>query len=956
MDRLPKVEQTFMKEIPLMHHREYPGLLLKARVIAIQNTQVGKPTILKICEDAAIVYEAFKRHGRMESLDQAILLLQIAMKLVPPPGAESLILNQLGSWLRDRFERLGNLSDITGSIERLQAAVNFTSDDNHSKPGYLNSLGSSFMMRFERFNRADDLNSAILSRKTAVNLMSSGNPQKPGLSSNLGASLQVRFEKFGETVDLDDAILSYQTAVDLTSDDSPSKITSLNDLGQCLVNRFTRFGNIIDLDSAIQSLQTAVNLNTGVSLIKMETKLGVQSELLDQLGSWLRRRFEQLGNLPDINESIERLQAAVNLISNDHLNKPGYLSNLGNSFVRRFERLGKVDDLDNAILSNKTAVDLMFDGHPGKSALLHNLGGSLQVRFDRFGNTADLNNTILSYQAAIDLTPDSHPGKASSLSNLGTSLINRFDRLGNIVDLDNAIQSLQAAVDFTLDSDPNKPACLSNLGVSLEIRFERLDNITDLTNAILAHQAAVNLIPDGHPYKPGRLNNLGSSLANRFKRLGNVEDLDNAILSVQAAVNLTPDGHPEKRRLLSNLGSSFETRFRQSGSIADLDNAILTKQTSLDLTPESHPEKPVCLSNLGNSLITRFKQLKNTVDLENALSSTQAAVNLTPDDHHGKSSYLINLGSAFETRFYHIQDSSDAESAISHFSTAAKSPFGPPTTRFSAVERWISVASIISHQSLLSAYECALEIMPLLAWLGLPIPDRHRHLAQIGGITREAVATAIAAEQYEKALEWLEQGRSIVWTQILQLRTPVDELRAIRPELADSLMRVSQLLDRGPQPKDRMIGELQAPEDEGERYRALTIEWESIIKQARSLPNFENFLRPPNSLKLMKAAQDGPIIVLNIAKERCDALALVPGLEEIVQIPLPDITSKRITELRDELKDMLYTNGIRLRAAMRVPEGNDEEDCRHILAELWNGIVKPVLDSLAFFVRVIPRP
>jgi hypothetical protein len=245
-----------------------------------------------------------------------------------------------------------------------------------------------------------------------------------------------------------------------------------------------------------------------------------------------------------------------------------------------------------------------------------------------------------------------------------------------------------------------------------------------------------------------------------------------------------------------------------------------------------------------------------------------------------------------------------------------------------------------------------LDILPLLAWQGLPLADRHRHLAEIGGVTRDAVAASIAAQQYETALEWLEHGRSIVWTQILQLRTPVDELRIIKPDLADRLIQVSLMLDRSLYPSEFSSGSMLSSEEEGRRYRALTVERESIIKQVRLLEDFENFLKSPCSSQLVKVAKDGPVVVLNIAKERCDALALVPGLEEIIHIPLPDITAKRVTELRDEMKDLLCTSGVRLRAAMRWTEG-EEADCRHILAELWNGIVKPVLDSLAFSVSFV---
>lgn len=148
---------------------------------------------------------------------------------------------------------------------------------------------------------------------------------------------------------------------------------------------------------------------------------------------------------------------------------------------------------------------------------------------------------------------------------------------------------------------------------------------------------------------------------------------------------------------------------------------------------------------------------------------------------------------------------------------------------------------------------------------------------------------------------------------------------------------------------------MQSIEEEGRWYRTLTLEWEAIIGQVRSLPNFENFLRSPSTSQLINAARNGPVVVLNIAKARCDALALVPGFESVVHIPLPDMTTKKVAGLRAELKDLLHSSGVRIRApraALRMGDDEDEEDCKHILAELWSGLVKPVLDSLA----ISPHP
>ncbi|PVF92336.1 hypothetical protein CPB86DRAFT_802113 [Serendipita vermifera] len=570
--------------------------------------------------------------------------------------------------------------------------------------------------------------------------------------------------------------------------------------------------------------------------------------------------------------------------------------------------------------------------------------------FQRHGKLERLEQAITQYRTVIEVIPEDDPKVLALLNDLGISLCRRFGQLGSLDDINEAIERLEMAILLTPDDDSNKPGRLTNLGGALTRRFERVGNLDDLDKAIQQQEAAVYITPDGDPNKPGRLNNLGVSLNNRFERLGRLNDIEDATIRLQQAfrkaVNLTPSEHPDKPLRLANLGACLGTRFKHFGILEDIDDAIVQLQMAVDLTPDNYPNK--------------FRRFGNVTDLDDAIKNHEKALKLTPVTHSDRSSRLFNLALSYLDRFNLSPDASDAELAISNMSAAATLPNGPPAKRFNAADEWIKLASRIGHNSLLAAYGCALELMPFVAWLGLPIADRHQQLIKIGGIARDAAAAAISAEQSDKALEWLEQGRSIVWTQIIQLRTPVDDLREIDPKLADQLLRVSRLLDHGPQRTGFSDRGALSIEEEGRQYRALTAEWESIINQVRLLPSFKNFLRTPSLSQLTGTAHNGPVIIFNIAKIRCDALALLPELDDVIHILLPNITSGRITELRDELKDHLYSNGVRMRdtrAAMKFTDDSDEENCKQVLAELWNNLVKPVLDALAFSPHpdVLPR-
>jgi tetratricopeptide (TPR) repeat protein len=703
-------------------------------------------------------------------------------------------------------------------------------------------------------------------------------------------------------------------------------------------------GNLQSLEQAILKFQAIAEMTP-----ENDKRL---PDILNNIGSFLFCRFEALGRLADLTKAIEQLERALELTPDGDPYDYGCLTNLGNCLQARFLRLGNLADIDAAIARQQTAVDLIPDGRPDKPMCLTNLGNCLENRFQRLGNLDDIEAAIIRQQAAVNLATDDHPDKPSCLTNLGNCLQTRFERLGNLSDIDAAITQLQAAINLTQDGHPAKASRLNNLGNSLHIRFERLGNLGDLDAMIIQQQAAVNLTPDDHPDKPLYLGNLGSSLETRFQRLGNLHDIDVAITQQQTALNLLPDGHPKKPGRLTSLGNCLQSRFQRLGNLADIDAAIIHQKAAVDLTPDGHPNKPGWLSNLGVSLQIRFERLGSLDDVKSAITQQQESVNLTPDGHPDRPTRLVNLGDSFALRFFRFNDLLDAQTAISYFSASAQSSAGPPGTLLQAAKNWIAIASLIKHHSLLTAFERALDLMPRVAWLGLPISDRHEHLIRIGRIARDAAAVAISLGEYNKALEWLEQGRSIVWNQILQLRTPVDELRSIDSDLADRLVQVSRLLDGG----IKQEGSLGSAEEDAQRYRALTMEWESIIARIRSIPHFDDFLKAPKVSRLMDVALDGPVVVLNITEMRCDALALVAGIDEVIHIPLPDVTSKKATQLRDELKNLLYSSGLRLRGDRAAERWTDEEgsiDCKDILAEVWNGLVKPVLDSLAFSVSFL---
>jgi len=420
-------------------------------------------------------------------------------------------------------------------------------------------------------------------------------------------------------------------------------------------------------------------------------------------------------------------------------------------------------------------------------------------------------------------------------------------------------------------------------------------------------------------------------------------------LSKQNAVDLTPDGHPNKPCYLSNLGNALQTRFERVGNLTDIENAILSNQNAVDLTPDSHPNKPMRLSNLGNALQTRFERVGNLTDIENAILSNQNAVDLTPDGHPNKPSYLCNLGNALSLRLSRFRRPEDLEVMLQVYSQAANSPTGSPMTRFRAARAWAKHSDEYSRPSL-DAYACAIDLLPRIAWLGLPVTDQHAFLADIGRIVPKAVSAAIRVRELETAVQWVEQGRSIVWQNMLGLRTPVDGLRAEHPQLANKIQYIARQMEM-----------FHSDDTVGANIRSLhlSIDWNNTVEEIRRLPGFEGFLKARTFHQLAPVAYEGPVVILNVGDSQSDALILIPNESKkqasVVNIPLTRFSSESSRALCEKLMNLLKSVGVRARGEKRktgrvLPERGTNATFRNILRILWQDVVRPVIEALGYQV------
>ncbi|KAF5338698.1 hypothetical protein D9611_013317 [Ephemerocybe angulata] len=532
------------------------------------------------------------------------------------------------------------------------------------------------------------------------------------------------------------------------------------------------------------------------------------------------------------------------------------------------------------------------------------------------------------------------------------------------------ILARRKALKATPNDHPNLPLVLNNLGHSLLVRFEGAGDLSDVSEAITALRKVISLTPDDHPSLPIILGNLGSAHVFRFDRMKNPKDITEAISAHQKAVELTPHGHSTLSELLSTLGCSFTRLCESTGDRSAGAKAISTQQRAVELTPEGDRVLPAILNNLAIAFKHRFDHAGDPSDLNEAIRCLERSIKLLPDSHADLPCHTRNLGRYLHLRFVSGGDVKDLDVSIQQFRLGATCRFGTPWEMLLDAVKWVQVLRQNYPESteILHAYDTALGLVALRVGLEHTVRGRYSQLEGVSGMATEAAATAFALNRVDKALEWLEQGRCLVWNQLNSLRTPLDELRTHDRDLAQRVADLSRKLEsagstRGSSHLGMSPSEKASLEDEANAHLKLAREWGGLLDTVRAIPGFETFLKPALFTNILhRLPKSGYIVIINVDGRRCDAIALQAGFNEPLHIPLPEFTLHKANKYRNNLRVQLKSAGLRCRGGEELG-GTECDDGRRairpadkgrtsdetvygVLRGLWVEVVKPILDAL----------
>ncbi|MBT2422853.1 CHAT domain-containing protein [Streptomyces sp. ISL-22] len=783
---------------------------------------------------------------------------------------------------------------------------------------------------------------------------------------------------------LDEAVGHYRVAVGLALGGPDIPGLPLSHLSTALFHRFELGGRTADLDEAIRLREASITY-TAEENPELSRRLMLLSTLLTT-------RYQRTGRRPDLERAVSAGREAVDATPVDSHARARRLHHLAFALYLRYEHTYDLADLQEACDRAREAVESAWPDDPDRLDFAASLTHRLSARYDRLGDPADLDSPLRLLRSLLATAPEAQRAKARA--QLAWALLWKHERTGELADLESAIAHGRQALDATAPTDRARGRRLAEHANAYRIRYERLDAAEDLQEAIRLGAQAVSATAED----PIALQSLARSYLLRYRRTFEQADLDRAVRLLTRALDVQPAASPDSDRAVAmgDLADALKERYDNTFDPAVLDEAVKWKREATRTVPRSHERFGEFLSLLSRILLLRFEQTGNRADVEEAIETAEQAVAATAPAHHAYGSLLgglavalaaghgrqrdaldrpvalarqavataraddvfqprawRRLGDLLRRRYQHTGDRADLHEAVECWRRADAMPYATQQLRMECRSDWGRAGVELGDLALATdGYHRALLLLPELAWHGLPRTARERHLTDWSGIASTAAACHILAGAPERALELLEQGRTVVHNQLLRTRSDLSRLAERAPALADRMRRVRERLDTGRLAADADPAEMSdavlvsplARERVARERAELCREWDELLAEARGLDGFERFLAPVPYEDLRTAADGGPVVVVNVSPIACHALVVRGAPAPVEVVELPGLTDEAVTR-----RVLTFLNVLANRRRPQRPFLRREED-RHavhdLLEWLWDSIAEPVLDRV----------
>ncbi|KAF4415944.1 hypothetical protein FACUT_12975 [Fusarium acutatum] len=541
-----------------------------------------------------------------------------------------------------------------------------------------------------------------------------------------------------------------------------------------------------------------------------------------------------------------------------------------------------IDDPEALEQAIELCAELYRDSVAREGQLLtrraNNYAKALGHRYWQQGIREDLDKSIRLSEEAVAASPQAmsilsspigtiqqQPGlEVHALNTLAARLDELFQLTGSLESIDRSINIMErlVAAMHGPNWESSRIEWLGNLAASIQRRYEQNEGDTteDIDRAIQISREALQMMDGIDVRRPSMLCTLANALGGRVFATNDMDSLDEAIRLLREAQDTTSAKEARKVEVCFNLA----LRLLQRNAASDVNEAVSIAESALEHIHNNHPTQPH-LQNLLGALY--YEQYKKGFSKEVALKLLEISWEALRNPHYPSVLYRVQAG----RRILHL---------------------------CCEMKNW------------LAAYEAAIatiELIPKLSMREIRNSDKQRLLSKddVAGFSSDAAAAALnAGKGGLEVIRLLEMGRGSLASSVAELRTDLTSLRREHPEMAEKFIRLQDQLQIG-SPGQHHAGQ----------------EFDALLSDIRQKHGFEDFLMPPSNENILRAADHGPIVMLNQSEYRSGVDAILIERDNI-----------RVMNLKSSHQ------------GMSMPPGGLQD--KAFLERLWGSLVKPILEGL----------
>ncbi|KAH9162890.1 CHAT domain-containing protein [Lactarius sanguifluus] len=430
-----------------------------------------------------------------------------------------------------------------------------------------------------------------------------------------------------------------------------------------------------------------------------------------------------------------------------------------------------------------------------------------------------------------------------------------------------------------------------------------------------------------------------------------MERMTEEIQDLEELLSNTPPGTTQHKRLLGELEEWYKSKYYHTNDISDIEESIKYSHLSLDANHSRDQRRAISLFSLLNVLPLAFEKTSkiNYLDESIIIGYDVLELNSVQFIHFHAIEKLV---SSLLTRGRLLGRREDRLEAIRLMSIAVYNQYAREPDRFRLSCQWAILARNIGHPTTLTAYKTAMSLVQKSLSFAPTVSIQHTRLVEMGKecqtMPLDYASFQIKLGRFEEAVETLEQGRALLWSEMRGLRTPMVQLIEEDPPLAKRFTDINQELEAlttsiTPSGRPEMgdgVGQGSDGMDPFGRLvvkqRKLVEERDALISEIRGGPGLEGFLKAPSFSTLRSAASRGPVIIINHCFWRSDILMILPNSLPC-SIPTADDFYARANELRNDLVE----------ARKHSLDSDEYQDAlSSVLKGLYGLVGKPVIKKL----------